>query len=134
LTRPAGPQVLLIAGQSGAVPAGPARPAGQYDPLLRTAAGERSESRLASRLQAWPGPARDGPGWVGPAVMAPVMAACVRRSNALLGYAGSLVYREAARYPGMMASVVPVGAWGVGEGGGSPEGGRGEVARERRGD
>lgn len=44
--------------------------------------------------------------WVGPFVMAPVMANCVRRSNAINNYSPKLLYSEEQVYPSFMAGIV----------------------------
>ena len=68
---------------------------GDFDPLLRTPSG--SKSTYATKVTS---PKRDV--WVpefntkgGPWIMSPVMANCVRRSNALLQYSPSFAYSEA---------------------------------------
>jgi len=66
-----------------------------FDPLLRDAAGSKSEytTKVTSpKKDVWVGEfQRHG----GPWIMSPVMANCVRRSNALLRYSASFVYSEA---------------------------------------
>lgn len=44
--------------------------------------------------------------WVGPFVMAAVMANCIRRSNAISSYSTKLTYRESVVYPNFMAGAV----------------------------
>lgn len=78
-----------------------------FDPLLKTLQCTRSDCKLSSKNQAFLGFANKIQSWVGPFVMAPVMANCVRRSNAVLGYNPStLKYSEAQVYPNFMAGVI----------------------------
>uniref|UniRef100_A0A0A9Y308 Putative trans-acting enoyl reductase MT2525 n=1 Tax=Lygus hesperus TaxID=30085 RepID=A0A0A9Y308_LYGHE len=79
-----------------------------YDPLLKMKHGESveqpSESRTEAKLQAsfgYNASAYKGNGaWVGPFIMAMVMANCIRRSNAINKYSGAntLRYYEALSY------------------------------------
>ena len=41
--------------------------------------------------------------WVGPFVMAAVMANCIKRSNAINGYSAKLTYRESVVFPNFFA-------------------------------
>ncbi|KAJ1415215.1 Saccharopine dehydrogenase-domain-containing protein [Ochromonadaceae sp. CCMP2298] len=79
-----------------------------FDPLLKSALGSQSSNRLVSKTQSVLGWSKEYKAWVGPFVMAMVMANCVRRSNALNNYSSRLVYREAAVYPSFMAGYVNV--------------------------
>jgi len=65
-----------------------------FDPLLRTRQGSKSESltKIASPKREQYVPEFKCRG--GPWIMGPVMANCVRRSNALLGYSPNLLYGE----------------------------------------
>ena len=47
--------------------------------------------------------------WVGPFVMAAVMANCIRRSNALNGYSPRLTYRESVVFPNFFAGTAQYG-------------------------
>jgi short subunit dehydrogenase-like uncharacterized protein len=77
-----------------------------FDPLMKTPEGVKSDSRLTAKNQAWMGFNSMFKSWVGPFVMAMVMANCVRRSNAMNKYGGNVVYKEALVYPGFMAGTV----------------------------
>ena len=78
-----------------------------YDPLLKTrGGGGRSETEFKVRNQSRVGYSDMYESWVGPFVMASVMANCVRRNNALCRYSSSLTYSEAHVYPGFMAAAV----------------------------
>lgn len=81
-----------------------------FDPLLREAAPGIGKSSCSTKAnnQSCCGWSNEGKAWVGPFVMAMVMANCVRRSNALLGYGQKLKYYEAARYPHFPAAFVNV--------------------------
>jgi short subunit dehydrogenase-like uncharacterized protein len=81
-----------------------------FDPLLREAAPGSGRSGCATKAnnQSCCGYSDEGKAWVGPFVMAMVMANCIRRSNALLGYGPKLKYYEAARYPSFPAAFVSV--------------------------
>jgi short subunit dehydrogenase-like uncharacterized protein len=81
-----------------------------FDPLLREAAPGTARSSCSTKAnnQSWCGYSKEGKAWVGPFVMAMVMANCVRRSNALLAYGPKLTYYEAARYPSFPAAFVSV--------------------------
>lgn len=77
-----------------------------YDPLLKNAHGEKSGSKLTAANRASLGYANRIKMWVGPFVMAPVMANCVRRSNAVNNYSDNLVYSEEQVYPSFMAGAI----------------------------
>lgn len=77
-----------------------------FDPLLKTATGVKSENKLTAKNQASLGFSKKNQTWVGPFVMAMVMANCVRRSNALNNYTTKLVYKESLVFPGFMAGFV----------------------------
>lgn len=82
-----------------------------FDPLLKTTSGDlcddkgRSTAVFVTKNQSSLGYATEfkSGAWVGPFVMAMVMANCVRRSFALNKYSPRLVYREFAVYPSFMA-------------------------------
>jgi short subunit dehydrogenase-like uncharacterized protein len=57
-----------------------------YDPLLKTLDGGKSDRGFKVALQSGVGYNDAARAWCGQFFMAPVMANCVRRSNALLGY------------------------------------------------
>ena len=65
-----------------------------FDPLLRTADGSKSASatkNVSPKKDVWCAEfGRSG----GPWIMAPVMANCIRRSNALIGYTEALAYSD----------------------------------------
>lgn len=77
-----------------------------YDPLLKTPQG-KSEAKTITANQSFLGYSGRVKKWVGPFVMAMVMANCVRRSNAVNRY-GKVVYREAAVYPSFMAGFATI--------------------------
>eukprot|EP00600_Ochromonadales_sp_CCMP1393_P014239 CAMPEP_0175004228 /NCGR_PEP_ID=MMETSP0005-20121125/4651_1 /TAXON_ID=420556 /ORGANISM="Ochromonas sp., Strain CCMP1393" /LENGTH=491 /DNA_ID=CAMNT_0016259359 /DNA_START=77 /DNA_END=1552 /DNA_ORIENTATION=- len=77
-----------------------------FDPLLKSPSGTQSTNKLVSKTQSVLGYSSEFQAWVGPFVMAMVMANCVRRSNALNNYSSRLVYKEAAVYPSFMAGYV----------------------------
>lgn len=77
-----------------------------YDPLLKTATGEKSSTKLSVQNQAFLGHSAEYQSWVGPFVMAMVMANCVRRSNAINNYGAKITYKEAQVYPSFMAGYV----------------------------
>eukprot|EP01043_Picozoa_sp_COSAG02_P014185 COSAG02_NODE_580_length_20059_cov_3.703908_7_plen_231_part_00 len=79
-----------------------------FDPLLRESAPGQAKSSCATKAnnQSCCGYSQEGKAWVGPFVMAMVMANCVRRSNALLCYGPKLRYYEAARFPNFPAAFV----------------------------
>ena len=79
-----------------------------FDPLLRESAPGQAKSSCTTRVnnQSCCGYSQEGKAWVGPFVMAMVMANCVRRSNALLCYGPKLSYYEAARFPNFPAAFV----------------------------
>jgi len=66
----------------------------------------KSTTQLVAKNQSFLGYSKEYKAWVGPFVMAMVMANCVRRSLALNKYASKLVYREFIVYPSFMAGVV----------------------------
>jgi len=89
-----------------------------FDPLLKTSPGDNCETTsggaskstaiFSAKNQSFLGYSaefKEG-AWVGPFVMAMVMANCVRRSFALNRYSPKMVYREFAVYPSFMAGVV----------------------------
>eukprot|EP00755_Sulcionema_specki_P037882 Sspe_Gene.2697::Locus_899_Transcript_2_3_Confidence_0.500_Length_1584::g.2697::m.2697 len=80
----------------------------KFDPLLRMANGEESTHRTKKNNQARLGYDSENKVWVGPAVMAMVMADSVKRSNALLGYGSNVVYKEAVTYPSFFAGLANV--------------------------
>eukprot|EP00053_Salpingoeca_punica_P009205 m.82470 g.82470 ORF g.82470 m.82470 type:complete len:484 (+) comp14920_c0_seq1:129-1580(+) len=84
----------------------PAPAALGFDPLIKDADGKRSENKLSAKNQKFLGYNQQFKSWVGPFVMAMVMANCVRRSNAVNGYGRNVTYKEALVYPGLMAGVV----------------------------
>jgi len=65
----------------------------KFDPFLKTLQGTKSESKLVVKNQALLGYANECKSWVGPFVMAMVMANCVRRSNSVNQYSSKLVYK-----------------------------------------
>jgi hypothetical protein len=65
-----------------------------FDPLLKTTTGEKSSTKLTVKNQAFLGYSSEYQSWVGPFVMAMVMANCVRRSNAINTYGPKLVYKS----------------------------------------
>lgn len=86
-----------------------------FDPLLKTTAedccndqGGMSTSSFSVNNQTTLGFASEfkGGSWVGPFVMASVMANCVRRSFVLNKYSAKMTYREFAVYPSFMAGVI----------------------------
>lgn len=83
-----------------------------FDPLLKTTTGDfcdekgKSTASFVSKNQSSLGYSKEFKHWVGPFVMAMVMANCVRRSFALNKYSAKLVYREHVVYPSFMAGVV----------------------------
>jgi len=81
-----------------------------FDPLLRESAPGQAKSSCTTRVnnQSCCGYSQEGKAWVGPFVMAMVMANCVRRSNALLCYGPKLSYYEAARFPNFPAAFVNI--------------------------
>lgn len=65
-----------------------------FDPMLKTSVeGQTSSSKIAVENQSFLGYSTEYSKWVGPFVMAMVMANCVRRSNALNNYSSRLVYK-----------------------------------------
>lgn len=66
-----------------------------FDPLLTNADGEKSEHKTTVTHKSREYHENFGRRHAGPWIMAPVMANCVRRSNALLGYAPDLRYGDA---------------------------------------
>jgi short subunit dehydrogenase-like uncharacterized protein len=77
-----------------------------FDPLLKDAAGQKSASKFSTINQGLIGYNREGQTWVGPFVMAAVMANCVRRDNAVRHFTDALSYYEAQVYPNFMAAFV----------------------------
>jgi len=77
-----------------------------FDPLLKSIDGSQSSSRMVSANQAFLSYSSENRTWVGPFVMAAVMANCIRRSNAVNQYGPKVVYKEAAVYSGFMAGFV----------------------------
>ena len=83
-----------------------------FDPLLKTTSGEHCDERgmstaaFSAQNQIFLGYSKQFQCWVGPFVMATVMASCVRRSFSLNKYSPRLVYREHMVYPSLMAGVV----------------------------
>jgi hypothetical protein len=65
----------------------------KFDPFLKTIQGNKSENKLVVKNQSLLGYSREFKHWVGPFVMAMVMANCVRRSNAVNNYNSKLVYK-----------------------------------------
>jgi hypothetical protein len=64
-----------------------------FDPLLKTVTGDKSTTKIIPQNQSFLGYSSEYQSWVGPFVMAMVMANCVRRSNAVLNYTPKLVYK-----------------------------------------
>ena len=85
-----------------------------FDPLLKTTLGDycdekgKSTSTFISQNQSFLGYSKEYKHWVGPFVMAMVMANCVRRSFALNKYSNKLTYKEAKVYPSFMAGAIDV--------------------------
>lgn len=83
-----------------------------YDPLIKTTIGEycdinnKSTATFNSNNQSTLSYSNEYNHWVGPFVMAMVMANCIRRSFALNKYSSKLLYREFIVYPSFMAGVV----------------------------
>jgi len=77
-----------------------------FDPLLKTTSGQKSDAKFSVKNQSFLGYSSEYQSWVGPFVMAAVMANCVRRSNAVLNYSPKLTYKEATVYPSFMAGYV----------------------------
>jgi len=72
---------------------GAAKP--EFDPLLTNAKSEKSAFATTNASPKSDAPCMEFGGRIaGPWIMAPVMANCVRRSNALLGYAPAFTYSE----------------------------------------
>ena len=64
-----------------------------FDPLLKSASGDKSANKFVTANQGFLGYSSEFGAWVGPFVMAMVMANCVRRSNALNNYSTKLIYK-----------------------------------------
>lgn len=64
-----------------------------FDPLLKDAQGGKSGHKFIAANQSFLGYSREFGAWVGPFVMAAVMANCIRRSNAVNNYAPKLLYK-----------------------------------------
>lgn len=64
-----------------------------FDPLLKSLSGGKSEGKFSVKNQSLLGYSPEYQSWVGPFVMAAVMANCVRRSNAVLNYSPKLTYK-----------------------------------------
>jgi len=75
----------------------------KFDPFLKTLLGNKSENKLIVKNQASLGYSSEYKHWVGPFVMAMVMANCIRRSNAVNNYSSKLVYKEALVFPNFFA-------------------------------
>jgi short subunit dehydrogenase-like uncharacterized protein len=77
-----------------------------FDPFLKTKEGTKSTNKLyvanAMHLQY----SSEAKKWIGPFVMAGVMANCVKRSNALLNYGSNVTYNEAEVYPSFFAGFI----------------------------
>ena len=68
-----------------------------FDPLVTDAKGSKSAYSTTNKSPKADAPCAEfGGRSAGPWIMGPVMANCVRRSNALLGYASSFTYSERA--------------------------------------
>lgn len=77
-----------------------------FDPLLKTVAGSQSSNKFSLKVQGSLGYSKERRRWVGPFVMAMVMANCIRRSNALNNYSSKLRYYEAVVYPSFAAGFI----------------------------
>lgn len=77
-----------------------------FDPLLKTIKGDKSENKFKVANQSYLSYSKEYGAWCGPFVMAAVMANCVRRSNAVSNYSGSIKYSEAVVYASFMAGIV----------------------------
>ena len=79
-----------------------------YDPLLKGLSGQKSTSKVVAANQNVLAYSNEYKRWVGPFVMASVMANCVRRSNAVNNYSAKLVYSEATVYASFMAGFIAI--------------------------
>jgi|EP01049_Picozoa_sp_SAG25_P005685 short subunit dehydrogenase-like uncharacterized protein len=81
-----------------------------FDPLFKAAPpySGASDCRTRAANQSFLGYSQEAGCWVGPFVMAMVMANAVRRSNALNRYSKKLIYAEAKVYPNFFAGFVDV--------------------------
>lgn len=83
-----------------------------YDPLIKTTPGNYCDENLKSTIsfrsdnQSFLGYSNEYKHWIGPFVMAMVMANCVRRSVALNKYSSKLLYKESVVYPSFIAGVI----------------------------
>eukprot|EP00051_Salpingoeca_urceolata_P017594 m.241426 g.241426 ORF g.241426 m.241426 type:complete len:498 (+) comp18999_c0_seq3:1810-3303(+) len=77
-----------------------------FDPMLKSQSAEKSGHALRAKNQSFLGYSSERGSWVGPFVMAMVMANCIRRSNALNGYGTKLKYHEAVVFPSFFAGFV----------------------------
>ncbi len=64
-----------------------------FDPLTKSPSGEKTANKFITANQSFLGYSAEAGAWVGPFVMAMVMANCVRRSNAINNYSPKLVYK-----------------------------------------
>jgi short subunit dehydrogenase-like uncharacterized protein len=77
-----------------------------FDPLMKSPSGAKSPAVLNVNTQSFMGYDNASQQWVGPFVMAAVMANCIRRSNVIKKYSDKLGYYEAQVYPNFMAAFV----------------------------
>ena len=77
-----------------------------FDPLLKLASGDKSIAVFKAKNQSSLGYSDQHKCWVGPFVMAMVMANCVRRSHSLGAYSAKMTYRECIIFPGFMAGCI----------------------------
>eukprot|EP01035_Chromulina_nebulosa_P018353 gene18352-24046_t len=79
-----------------------------YDPLLKTLDSVKSTNKLIVKNVSFLNYSKEHKSWTGPFVMAPVMANCIRRSNAINNYSDKLIYKEALVYPSLAAGIVNI--------------------------
>mmetsp|Transcript_31700 Transcript_31700/g.43493 ORF Transcript_31700/g.43493 Transcript_31700/m.43493 type:complete len:491 (-) Transcript_31700:58-1530(-) len=82
-----------------------------FDPLLLISNEgkiEKSPHKFRADNKSFLGYSKEFKHWTGPFVMASVMANCVKRSNAVLGYGPNVKYSEAVVYPNFFAGFVNV--------------------------
>eukprot|EP00039_Didymoeca_costata_P012794 m.185972 g.185972 ORF g.185972 m.185972 type:complete len:249 (-) comp15585_c0_seq7:6119-6865(-) len=75
-----------------------------FDPLLKTTTGQKFAGKFMTDTGLKLKYDNDGKCWTGVFVMGTVNASCVRRSNAILNYSDSLIYRESHKHPNFFAA------------------------------
>jgi short subunit dehydrogenase-like uncharacterized protein len=74
-----------------------------YDPMVKDLVGAKSLNTFITENTKFLGYSDEYKSWIGPFLMAAVMANCIRRSNAINNYGSKLKYRESVVYSSFMA-------------------------------